>query len=1084
MKILSLLLSILLIANSISWAAPIQTDTLRGMSADLEIAGDIQFERIFETGYAEPALQIIPGINNGEIKVVFISVDRTIAQSPATIETLDYLKQKGILISVFTKGQQGLGNAIKGVLDVCRASPEQAILFGDMERDMEAAKAAGISGFGIASELNRKASLMEAGAEWAFPNFQPLLGMLKLDKGMGGRLEFYPGDNVDLPDVLDFLNSDLVKVTTKSFHTARRYDPRAGGYINQPYEKYISKKKKPRYGPPMHEAIDIIKEFNDQLMDGDSENYEGDVIVIGDGIGGQAACSYQAVGVRNPFPNRKMVPLDRLNVNYTKLIKEWLTMLRTSKAGTDKGKLEELEKIKEAVRIMVIAGSKSGTTDETMANFQLCVSALIETYFRYVYGDDKGTTKANGMIKKIYNGRSWFDDDNDIIGRMNKTEKRIFSIVLKRTIFVTGEGDLEKKTGSRFDILGKIFAKKYDAKTFPVKTVWMAGNHGGRFQGGSPNGYAYNVAMGFDVEKQLESGSEVAQFQLESGNDNPSKKLAALITLFNPRKLCIAAPSRVAYGRTQEGKSQIAPESLGKGKIAGYAVGFQAYCTTTQEMVHALKYVKDEPGSRVYFIMSDNYMTKADIEAEQAIIKEQTARGNLVIRYKLREQDELELDKLRQFFEDFVMWYGMFSTLNAMLNKADSLELTDEAKKQVEDYYKKVGFTAADIRKVKYDPKRHSFRRIVSSGKAKDPQIQKEEVYLRWVADTYLPYLQPDVEAYKDFLKGENGAAFTMYNSGSKKFGDDDLPVRDEKERNKMFEDDLKDVEKGPAFVKESIHLRDENNNYGPGQITKEQLNNLPKFKNSMTMTDEDKVKILKVVNELFSLFVEEAQYKAAARQSTEEYRDKSDKAYAKIQEAMDRLYDLTKDISDFDDSAKETVVLMHHARINGKSVNMCINDNVDSELELIERFTRHFGIMDKLTKFPKEGHISYQQSFGGADIGLEIIALAIKTLDTVKKTGGRKIAYDGCTSKYLHGLYSYEIARALANSCQKGFIKRKVEFAMLKTKDLANSENRQGLIEFLIYLSRVKLYYEEMAKQQNEIKDPVDVSEKISTAA
>jgi len=846
-------------------------------------------------------------------------------------------------------------------------------------------------------------------------------------------------------EVTEFLSSPIARLATEDFELGRKIDTQAGGYINQ---RGVEPSRSPRYGQTMEEAIRRTDAFAKKHMGEIHQAYDGIVKVFGVGIGGQAACAYQAVGIRNPHPNREMIALDKLGTDYSRYIEEALYLLRRHGRKTPAERLRELKKHWELAKLLMVAGSKSGATDESMANFQLCCQALIEIYSRYVYGDREGRKRANVMIDMIYDGRSWFDEDNDIIKKMSQEEREIFSIVLNRIIVATGEWDDTAQEGGRFDRLRKLFAEKYDAVTYPVTTVWMATNLGGRFQGLSPNGFLYNILMGYDVRAQLEAARAVAVEQLETGDDNRSKRLAAHVRLLGAKKFMIAVPNKSIYGFSQEAFGQLLPESLGKGKMARHEVGLQTYAFTMQEMVDALRYVDDKRGERVYLLISDNMMSEQDKRAEERIIREQTEKGNLVVRYRLKEQNEVELARLLQFMEDFTVWYGQFNVAEAMLNP-DKITIPAGVRGSL-------GVDSA-LPLAAYNPGKHSLGRIMHG-----VDTTGEERLLKWVRELYSPYRQPDVEAAKQLLKGSqkdftDGIAFGMFNQEAVK-GSDGLPIRDEDQRREAYREAQQRVKSGPVFKKGSVHLT-KKGLYGPQELDIQGLPNIPddEIKGGTVFLD-------RAIADLKGAIGEESQKTTELEhQSTVDYRRLSDAAHEEIREILDSINTLVREIGRFDKTAKALALLMLHAREQGKSINMTVYDEVEINLNLLQRFARHIGI-ERLDFGPKEQHISKQLSSGGIDVGLEVIVETVKKLRDVRAKEGRPVVFDGCVPKYLHGLFSSEVMKGFAWAYAKTFVSRKVESAVLEVKDIAD-EDGEGIVEMLVILARAQRYFEEMKK-------------------
>jgi len=856
----------------------------------------------------------------------------------------------------------------------------------------------------------------------------------------------------------------IVDFSMRLFDMALRRDNDFGGYINGA-DGTGDPDRTPRYGPSRLESLANILSFATRHMGKTHEEYKGPVDIWGIGIGGQAACAYQKAGIRNPHPNRRLMAMDTLGIDFASIIIDTVKQLRNNTEGYES--LSHDQKIKmllaheEVAKIFIVAGSKSGTTDEAMTNFQLAMQTLIEIYFRFSYDDEIGETKATEMIAKLYDGKDWFDPANNILDKLTQEETSIFKIALDHTIVATGDWKgawNENGGGSRFDRLSKYLAER----GLTLTKSQMTSNLGGRNQGASPNADMYETLLGYDVAGQIDAGKAEGTKQLTERQRNEDAQIARMLKEKGIDRLIAAGANKSIYGGLLEAIDQFVSESLGKGKVVGNPVGLRAHSYTFQDALTALNEVEDEDGSRAYFLIKDPLLSEDDKAAITRIKEEQEAKGNIVVEFELDGQDEVSYVKLLQRLEHIVSIYGLLTTSEVLLT-AQNLEIPADIRETL---------SLGDVNTpaIAFDENKHDLQRIIT-GKPLDDgvELSDEEKLLSYLWMLYCPQRQPDVEAAKKLLKGQrsdfsDGIGFNMYNTSGAKDDDKGLPIRDQKEREKSYTENQEVVAAGPAFESGSIHLLNQNDQYQETALDTSNIviPHIDRAVNSDTISS--KITLAKI------LMSTESQYDPdKTEQSTEEYRALSDAAHKELRVQLAELAQLAQADSRYDKTAKELAKLMHHARSQGKTVNITIYDEVGQNLKLLQRFATFLGIED--VKFgSKEQHITKQFAVGGKDLGLEIIVKPAKSLDDVAKRERRPIVFDGMVPKYLHGLFGYEENIAFAEAYAQTFQDRKVETAILNTKDLLTDD---GLTEMLTVFARATLIYQEDFAQQEE---PVEI--------
>ena len=119
----------------------------------------------------------------------------------------------------------------------------------------------------------------------------------------------------------------------------------------------------------MEESLSSIDRFVVRQFGDNPDDFTDPVIISGSGIGGQTTCAVPALGFVVKYKNRLLIVCDSLGTNYHALVEEWLKALRANPN----------------TKLLWVVGSKSGSTDETMLNFQMNLRAMIRVWSRYLY---------------------------------------------------------------------------------------------------------------------------------------------------------------------------------------------------------------------------------------------------------------------------------------------------------------------------------------------------------------------------------------------------------------------------------------------------------------------------------------------------------------------------------------------------------------------------------------------------------------------------------------------------------------------------------------------------------------------------
>ena len=322
----------------------------------------------------------------------------------------------------------------------------------------------------------------------------------------------------------EFIKSEIFGLSYLIFRFGIKYDPEGFGYIAFDGD---GQDRAPRFGKPMEEAIQLINKFVHRHYGESPEEFNGPVIILGIGIGGQSTCAIPALGFIVRHNNRRLIVLDSLGANYRELEKGLLDNLRADPR----------------TKLLWVVGSKSGATDETMLNFQMSLKMMLRVWAKSMYGDVWGDIIAGNLITKLFDGRPLFEKKLKELYLM-ESQLELLQTVFKNLVIVTGKWDKEKNKGSRLDRLVKeafineLFEKEEDK----VVSIVMLDNLGGRFQGISPNSFVYNALLGLDIQAMLEVAKDEATRQR---NDSyyRSKQIAIDLRTEGINRLLIAIPN-------------------------------------------------------------------------------------------------------------------------------------------------------------------------------------------------------------------------------------------------------------------------------------------------------------------------------------------------------------------------------------------------------------------------------------------------------------------------------------------------------------------------------------------------------------
>ncbi len=553
------------------------------------------------------------------------------------------------------------------------------------------------------------------------------------------------------------LDPRLPPVMKSLVNNGLKYDPEGFGYMALPQDG-LAENRAPRYGPLMELAIQKIEAFQRRIYGDNPGSFEDEADIFGVGIGGQMTCSIPGVGLINKFPKRRFIPLDSLGIDYNQMEEELLASLRRNPNK----------------KFVLVFGSKSGKTDETMANYQNALRMLIRVEARLNHGDEKGLALAKKTILALWIEGRFVELAKQTLGAMNLNEeqKDILRAVFKRTTFVTGSFVTgSKESGSLIDRMVKegFPNQLYDLEQDMVAITEMMGNLGGRFQGISPNSLTIDALLGMDVRAILEGGRAEAIRQRQEGYI--TQVLAQEIVTQNVHHMIIGIPDN-RFMRLAEAAGQIVPESLGKGRQRGHNFGLLTFKHDGSTINQALSFNHDK---KFYFVI--------DVEGEVPMVLDKNIEdNNIVYRFKMNGINESELGRIIQFIEDLTVRIGMIYVAQALADapEVQGLDLTDE----------------------------HIVRQIMNGPDDKDNTKLK---VLHQLFNDVTPFRQPEVEMAKKLVA--NGGGDLQFNSSGEKTSDG-LPIRDPEEIAAYYRVRNNLVNEGPIVDTDLTALRDEHGRY------------------------------------------------------------------------------------------------------------------------------------------------------------------------------------------------------------------------------------------------------------------------------
>jgi CheY-like chemotaxis protein len=788
-------------------------------------------------------------------------------------------------------------------------------------------------------------------------------------------------------------------LTNLLYQVGLKSDPEGFGYLA--FEEDGHYKGAPRFGQLMRDALDIIYKFARRHFGHNYQNYKGDVITVGIGIGGQTTCALPEEGYVVKHNNRRLIVADSLGTDFNAMEEKLLSSLRKNTR----------------TKLLWKVSSKSGQTDETMINFQMVLRMMIRIWARFNYGDEKGIVIADNLIKRMFDGKPLAEKNISELN-LSEEERDILKIVFSNMIMTTGKFDQVQKKGSRLDQFRNGFLKQlFAGNENEVASILMLDNLGGRFQGVSPASLTYAVLLGMDAEEILAGAREEAKAQRAGTSE--SAKFAEELYRRDIHHFVITAPNGLVFSRPTELLEQLIPESTGKGRKIGMPQGLQTY---NFDPAHVRQAFSNIPGieRKAYFVI--------DLEGQEPI-DVGAGPNDLVIRYKMKSVSERELGKYIQFVENLTVRYGMLTTAEVLREK----QKADKSLQEVDLS------NSANIAKIMQGPKQ---------GDVQFDALKKLHEFFNEIT----PFRQPDVEGAKALVK--QGRGFNAFNENGEK-DESGLPVRSEAQRGQAYEEN-------EILVSDGAFLRPNGLRNGGDFVTGPQARGVltalvDMLKKPSAPVDARVIRMEHIRGFLKQL--EEMLQREPLGVPLNEFFQMVDK-----EKEMKRLLDLilqsttqVKLTQTEEQTARQLAALRLKADKSGKTFNFVLYEDRNSLTEIFKKYLAFLGF-DRFGFCPGEQHKSRQLTAGGVDVSLEVLMVSLKTLAKVKDTE-TLIKSDGNVPVYLHDLFPSEVSDIYAKAYADRFNEVGTESVTMLVPD-ATDVNK--LVRLMVVFARSKQIYDQ----------------------
>ncbi len=370
---------------------------------------------------------------------------------------------------------------------------------------------------------------------------------------------------------LDYLETDEAVLARTLFGQMLAADPDAFGFLRT--EGGLGQAVEGGRFAAMEENLGLI----DRHFEARFANRSDGTMLI-NGIGGQTTCSEWFVGCRPMPKGREYLCLDSLGTRYLDpLLGRLVQLLSHTGAGKAVRAIDEID-----YPLFWVASSKSGGTDETMANFQSTFTLLLRALSRVL---DRPRAFEDRLVEAIFSLREprpvWMPDWEAVAMRMGggrdaETARAILRRVLETMIFTTDHnpgpynGWASRLTAFRRGPLVRELLAGGD-----ILSMHIPRDLGGRYNGIGANALVVARFLGLDIRAIARAALEtVPALRRDAFPGNPLLPVGAWLSLAG-RTLANGNKALVLFNTPELAKSaealvQLFPETVGKGKgLAG-----------------------------------------------------------------------------------------------------------------------------------------------------------------------------------------------------------------------------------------------------------------------------------------------------------------------------------------------------------------------------------------------------------------------------------------------------------------------------------------------------------------------------------
>lgn len=353
---------------------------------------------------------------------------------------------------------------------------------------------------------------------------------------------------------------------------------------------------------------------------------QGARVLIHTGIGGQALGNRAQIEPTGESQGLRVYVLEKLGLDFNALFKD---IARQEYKPS---------------QILIHASSKSGTTDETMINFQMTLRFLIRGLASEWKWD---RSAADGLIEK-YEGCGDLSKISLHLLSLSLDEKKLLQGAFDRVVFTTTL-NVQK---SRIYALAKspfvrelseaVNGKAQELQTFPIPE-----NVGGRFSRRSQSGLISAGFSGRDIS-QIQNGAEevLSCFESDHPEVNPALKLAAAIYLSDCDFISFSVQNSSLIA-VADAFRQLFPESNGKDGQGPFVVTSVGQKELDNRVSSSL--------NTVFFVLNiEKDQTQKSVSPLK--ILDSSKRAFVYQQADLSEKEEAQRDL---FFEEFTVWYGL-----------------------------------------------------------------------------------------------------------------------------------------------------------------------------------------------------------------------------------------------------------------------------------------------------------------------------------------------------------------------------------------------------------------------------------------